>query len=115
MSSYGYENNKMELTFPFFIKLQRSQKYAYFTFEFDKNVKYKRFLCFISSKIIPGLDQGLLPGHDGPLAVKNCVLPKIIKHNSHLKCCDAKRDNTMNEISLALNSYSMTRFKVTHL
>ena len=75
----------------------------------------KGFSVLSRPRIVPGLDQGLLPGHDGPLAVKNCVLPKIIKHNSHLKCCDAKRDNTMNEISLALNSYSMTRFKVTHL
>ena len=62
-----------------------------------------------------GLDQGLLPGRDGPLAVYISVLSKIIKHNSNLKFCDAKRDNTMNEISLALNSYSMTRFKVTHV
>ena len=39
----------------------------------------------------------------------------IIKYNSNLKCCDAKCDNTMNEFSLAVNSYSMTRFNVTQL
>ena len=82
-----------------------------------KCISQDLFLFYLVPDNCQDLTKDLVPG---PLSTKTVrrlfiIFTKNKENNSYLKFCDAKCDNTMNEFSLALNSYCMTRFKLTHL